>query len=93
MRHKIRGRKFGRYTAHRTSMFRNLCKSLIQHGSIKTTLPKAKDLRPIIEKLVTLGKRGANIESALAVRRQLISLLGGDYPEVQKLVSEISPKY
>ena len=56
MRHNNRGRKFHRTAEHRKAMFANMCASLIKHEQIVTTLPKAKELRPIVEKLVTLGK-------------------------------------
>ena len=58
MRHGKVHRKLGRHSAHRTAMFANMCASLIKHEQIVTTLPKAKELRPIVEKLVTLGKKG-----------------------------------
>ncbi|MCE2993786.1 MAG: 50S ribosomal protein L17 [Alphaproteobacteria bacterium] len=87
MDHGIKGRKFGRRTAHRQAMFMNLVKSLIQHGRIFTTLPKAKDLRPIAEKIITLGKQGD-----LSSRRQVISFMRGDCAEVKKLFSEVAGK-
>src|SRR6267154_1558543 len=65
MRHNNRGRKFHRTAEHRKAMFMNLAGALIKHEQITTTLPKAKDLRPIVEKLVTLGKKGG-----LHARRQ-----------------------
>ena len=68
MRHGKVHRKLGRHSAHRTAMFANMCASLIKHEQIVTTLPKAKELRPIVEKLVTLAKKGG-----LAARRQAIS--------------------
>ena len=58
MRHGMNGRKLNRTSSHRKAMFNNLAHALVKHEQIKTTLPKAKDLRPIVEKLVTLGKRG-----------------------------------
>lgn len=58
MRHGVSGRKLGRNSGHRRSLFANLATALIKHEQIKTTLPKAKDLRPYVEKLITLGKRG-----------------------------------
>src|SRR4030081_1882814 len=58
IRHRVAGRKLGRTSSHRTAMFRNMAAALIKHEQITTTLPKAKELRPIVEKLVTLGKRG-----------------------------------
>ena len=58
MRHKISGRKLQRKTGHRNAMFRNMAAALIKHEQIMTTLPKAKEMRPYIEKLITLAKRG-----------------------------------
>jgi len=58
MRHRIRGRKLNRDSSHRKAMFANMAAALIKHEQINTTLPKAKELRPIVEKLITLGKRG-----------------------------------
>jgi large subunit ribosomal protein L17 len=58
MRHGMSGRKFNRTSSHRKAMFSNMAAALIKHEQIKTTLPKAKDLRPIVEKLITLGKKG-----------------------------------
>lgn len=87
MRHARRGRKLNRTSSHRKAMFSNMAQSLIQHEQIKTTLPKAKDLRPIVEKLVTLGKRGD-----LHARRQLISYLK-DTNIVEKLISVLSTRY
>ena len=73
MRHGFKGRRFARSVSHRSSMFANLAVSLIEHEQIVTTLPKAKDLRPIVEKLVTLGKRGD-----LHARRQVIAQIGNE---------------
>lgn len=87
MRHGFRGRRFGRRSDHRTAMFANLCQSLIQHEQIVTTLPKAKDLRPVIEKLITLGKRGD-----LHARRQAIAQIK-DVTLVKKLFDVIGPRY
>ena len=70
MRHGTKGRKLNRTKAHRRATFANLAANLIKHEQIKTTLPKAKDLRPIVEKLVTLGKNGD-----LASRRQVLAFL------------------
>ena len=70
MRHRRTGRKFNRDASHRKALLTNLSKSLIQHEQIVTTLPKAKELRPYVEKLVTLGKRGD-----LHARRQAIAKL------------------
>ena len=87
MRHGKVHRKLGRHSAHRTAMFANMAAALIKHEQIVTTLPKAKELRPIVEKLVTLGKKGG-----LAARRQAISELR-DLPMVKKLFEVIGPRY
>ncbi len=87
MRHGKVHRKLGRHSAHRTAMFANMAASLIKHEQIVTTLPKAKELRPIVEKLVTLAKKGG-----LAARRQAISELR-DIPMVKKLFDVIGPRY
>jgi len=87
MRHAQRGRKLGRTTAHRLAMFRNQLASLVVHERIVTTLPKAKELRPIAEKLVTRGK-GAS----LADRRQVARVLE-DRGHVKKLFDEIGPRF
>ena len=68
MRHRLHGRSFSRKSAHRKAMFENLAAALIKHEQIRTTLPKAKDLRPIVERLITLGKHGG-----LANRRRAIA--------------------
>jgi large subunit ribosomal protein L17 len=87
VRHAKTHRKFSRRSDHRRSMFANLCASLIKHEQIVTTLPKAKDLRPIVEKLVTLGKRGD-----LHARRQAIAQMR-DLSMVKKLFEVIGPRY
>src|SRR5499427_5659571 len=87
MRHANRGRKFHRTAEHRKAMFMNLAGALIKHEQITTTLPKAKDLRPIVEKLVTLGKRGG-----LHARRQAIAQIR-DVAMVRKLFDVIGPRY
>lgn len=87
MRHGIKGRKFGRTSSHRRSLFANLAAALIKHEQITTTLPKAKDLRPIVEKLVTLGKRGD-----LHARRQAAAFLY-DEKVVKKLFDVIGNRY
>ncbi len=71
MHHGIRGRKLNRHSDERKALFKTLAVSLLKHEQIKTTLPKAKDLRPIVEKMITLGKKGG-----LSRRRQAISYLG-----------------
>ena len=87
MRHGKTGRKLNRTASHRKAMFANMAASLIRHEQIATTLPKAKDLRPIVEKLVTLAKRGD-----LHARRQAISQLR-DLGMVKKLFETIGPRY
>src|ERR1700721_665156 len=87
MRHAKTHRKFNRRSDHRKSMLANLASSLIKHEQITTTLPKAKDLRPIVEKLVTLGKRGD-----LHARRQAIAQIR-DIATVKKLFEVIGPRY
>jgi large subunit ribosomal protein L17 len=87
MRHGFKGRRFSRSVSHRKSMFANLAVSLIEHEQIVTTLPKAKDLRPIVEKLVTLGKRGD-----LHARRQVIAQIGNE-DVVKRLFDTIAPRY
>src|ERR1700747_499976 len=87
MRHGSAHRKLGRTTAHRTAMFANMAASLIKHEQIVTTLPKAKELRPIVEKLVTLAKRGN-----LHARRQGISQVRA-VEQVGKLSATIGPRY
>jgi len=87
MRHGNAHRKFSRTAEHRRAMFGNMCAALIKHEQITTTLPKAKDLRPIIEKLVTLGKRGD-----LHARRKAISEIR-DVAMVKKLFDVLGPRY
>jgi large subunit ribosomal protein L17 len=87
MRHGIAHRKLGRTTSHRTAMFANMAASLIKHEQIVTTLPKAKELRPFVEKLVSLGKRGD-----LHARRIAISRVR-DVEQVGKLFAVLGPRY
>jgi large subunit ribosomal protein L17 len=87
MRHGHAHRKLNRTAEHRRAMFANMAASLIRHEQIVTTLPKAKDLRPIVEKLVTLGKRGD-----LHARRQAIAEMR-DVAMVKKLFDVIGPRY
>ena len=87
MRHKLSGRKLGVTTSHRKAMFNNLCHALIKHEQITTTLPKAKDLRPVVERLITLGKRGN-----LHARRQAIAQIK-DVTLVDKLFTTIAERY
>ena len=87
MRHGKVHRKLGKKPAHRKAMFANMASSLIKHEQIVTTLPKAKELRPIVEKLVTLAKKGG-----LAARRQAISEIR-DVTQVKKLFDVLGPRY
>jgi large subunit ribosomal protein L17 len=87
MRHGKVHRKFSRTAEHRRAMFGNMIAALIKHEQIVTTLPKAKDLRPIVEKLVTLGKRGD-----LHARRQAVAEIR-DVAMVKKLFDVIGPRY
>ena len=87
MRHGYARRKLGRTSAHRTAMFANMSASLIKHEQIITTLPKAKELRPFVEKLVTLAKKGD-----LHARRMAISKVR-DVAQVGKLFSTLGPRY
>ena len=73
MRHRVHGRTLGRKTNHRTAMWRNMAASLFMHGQITTTLPKAKSVQPLVEKIITAAKKGD-----LAARRRVIQALGGD---------------
>src|ERR1700687_2790004 len=87
MRHRNSGRKLNRTASHRKAMFANMAAALIEHEQIVTTLPKAKDLRPIVEKRVTLARRGA-----LHARRQAISAIRS-LAGVKKLFETIGPRY
>lgn len=87
MRHGVAGRKLGVTSSHRQAMFRNMAVALLKHEQITTTLPKAKELRPVAEKLITLGKRGG-----LHARRQAISQLQ-DERIVAKLFSTLAERY
>ena len=87
MKHKIKGRKLNRTSAHRKALFKNLASALIEHEQITTTLPKAKDLRPVIEKMITIGKKGT-----LHARRQLISKLPKS-ADFKKIMTELPERY
>src|ERR1700723_1294013 len=89
MRHRNQGRKLRRPSAHREAMFANMTAALIKHEQIRTTLPKAKELRPIVEKLVTLSRRGGG---DLHARRQAIARIK-DEVQVRKLFDVIGPRY
>ena len=87
MYHGRAKRRFNRTAEHRKAMFANMCQALIKHEQIVTTLPKAKDLRPVVEKLITLGKRGD-----LHARRQAIAQIK-DVALVKKLFDVLGPRY
>ena len=87
MRHGVAGRKLGVTASHRFAMFRNMAVALLKHEQITTTLPKAKELRPVAEKLITLGKRGG-----LHARRQALSQLQ-DEVIVTKLFDTLATRY
>ncbi|MBS0296902.1 MAG: 50S ribosomal protein L17 [Proteobacteria bacterium] len=87
MRHGYARRKLGRTSAHRTAMFANMAASLIKHEQIVTTLPKAKELRPFVEKLVTLAKDGSLHSRRIAISRVR------DVDQVGKLFATIGPRY
>ena len=87
MYHGRAKRRFNRTAEHRKAMFANMCNALIKHEQIVTTLPKAKDLRPVVEKLITLGKRGD-----LHARRQAIAQIR-DVVMVRKLFDVLGPRY
>ena len=87
MRHGFRGRRFNRSVEHRKAMFANMSAALIKHEQIVTTLPKAKDLRPVVEKLITLGRRGD-----LHARRLAMSQIR-DEAMVKKLFEVLGPRY
>ncbi len=88
MRHALKGRKFNRNRGQRTALLKSLVTSLIKHEQITTTLPKAKDLRPIVEKLVTVAK-----EDTLANRRYLLSFLNGNHHSVSRLMTHLGPRF
>ena len=87
MRHRVAGRKLQRTSAHRAAMFRNMAAALIKHEQITTTLAKAKELRPYVEKLVTLAKKGGLSNRRLAHSRLL------DDTQLKKLFDVIAPRY
>ena len=87
MRHGVAGRKLGVTSSHRLAMFRNMAHALLKHEQITTTLPKAKELRPVAEKLITLGKRGG-----LHARRQAYAQLQ-DQVIVNKLFGPLAERY
>lgn len=87
MRHGLKGRKLNRTSSHRKAMFANMAAALVKHEQIVTTLPKAKELKPFVEKLITLSKKGT-----LASRRQAISTMR-DEAQVKKLFDTLADRY
>jgi large subunit ribosomal protein L17 len=87
MRHQVSGRKFDRNTGHRLAMFRNLVTDLLKHGQLKTTEPKAKEIRSMTEKIITLGKDGS-----VHARRQALSFVY-DPDVVAHVFAEVAPRY
>ncbi len=87
MRHRKSGRKLNRTSSHRKALFANMAAALLKHEQIKTTLPKAKELRPVVEKLITLGKRGD-----MHARRQVYSVLR-DHTLTSKLFDGLAERY
>jgi large subunit ribosomal protein L17 len=87
MRHGLKGRKLNRTSSHRKAMFANMAAALVKHEQIVTTLPKAKDLKPFVEKLITLGKKGT-----LSSRRQALATMR-DETQVRKLFDTLADRY
>ena len=87
MRHRRSGRKLGRDAAHRKALYANLTASLIEHGRIRTTLAKAKEVRPVAEEMITLGRRGD-----VPARRQALKFLRSQ-DVVHKLFSDVGPRF
>ena len=87
MKHRIKGKKLNRTSSHRKALFKNMAQAIIKHEQIITTLPKAKTMKPIVDKLITLGKKGT-----LHARRQAFSKLR-DESMVTKLFGTLAPRY
>ena len=87
MKHRIKGKKLNRTSSHRKALFKNMAQAIIKHEQIVTTLPKAKTMKPIVDKLITLGKKGS-----LHARRQAFSKLR-DESMVAKLFGTLAPRY
>jgi len=87
MKHRIKGKKLNRTSSHRKALFKNMAQAIIKHEQIVTTLPKAKTMKPIVDKLITLGKKGS-----LHARRQAFSKLR-DENIVTKLFGTLAPRY
>jgi large subunit ribosomal protein L17 len=99
MRHLKSGRKLNRNATHRRAMFRNMTISLVEHESITTTVPKAKELRKFIERLITLGKRALRVEEAgdrpqaISYRRLATARLGNNKGTAKKIFDILAPRY
>ena len=95
MRHRVANRKLGRVTEHRISMLRNQAQALLRYGHIETTVPKAKELRPFVERLITIAKRGiadGTANKALVARREVIRDIA-DRDVVKTLFTDIAPRF
>jgi large subunit ribosomal protein L17 len=93
MRHQKSGRKLGRNSSHRRAMYRNMAASLLQHETIRTTLPKAKELRRVVEPLITLAKNGGSQGDEQVRRRRLAFARLRDQAAVSKLFDELGPRF
>lgn len=88
MKHRLKGRKFNRNTGQRKALLRSLAIALVERECIKTTVAKAKDIRPVVEKLITIGKKGT-----LSARRNLISVLGNNEKVAAKIFDVLAVRY
>ena len=93
MRHRKSGRRLGRNSSHRKAMYRNLAASLLRHETVKTTLPKAKELRRVVEPLITLAKNGNGSSPDTVRRRRLAYSRLRDDDAVVKLFTELGPRF
>ncbi|MFO0813680.1 MAG: 50S ribosomal protein L17 [Gemmatales bacterium] len=99
MRHQKSGRKLNRNSTHRRALMRNLTISLVEHESITTTVPKAKELRRFVERIITLGKRGLAAKEAgktaqsVAYHRLAVARMGNNKTCVKKIFDELAPRY
>ncbi len=93
MKHRIKQRKLGRDSSHRKALLANMAAALVKHEQITTTLPKAKELRPYVEKLITMGKQGlSNPEKSLGKRRKVISKMR-DVTQTKKIFDVLAERY
>ena len=99
MRHQKSGRKLNRNSTHRRALMRNLTISLVEHESITTTVPKAKELRRFVERIITLGKRGmvakesGNVAQSVAYHRMAVARMGNNKTSVKKIFDVLAPRY